>query len=247
MNDATEFHRPLGMLRDRLLQDAQECEREAASFSSTDPVLAAHASQRKERAYELGRRANSIGTLFICVACFCKNGDLLSQWRGYAAQGYGYALGFKTAMLRERIAASGFILGKCIYDPELQDKIINEALEYILRSEAPDDERERFQEFLSVLRYIAFFKDTSFAQEQEWRLVPGEPVYLTRTRFRPGKSMIIPFTSIDIGEGKNSPVHCVYVGPCPHMELSKASVSQMLVKHHIPDNVGGSSIPFRDW
>jgi hypothetical protein len=247
MNDATEFSRPLGMLRDRLIRHARDCEMEADSFSSTDPVRSAHANQRKERAYELWRHANSIGTLFICVACFCENGDLLSQWRGYAAQGYGYALGFKTAILGERIAPSGFILGRCIYDIELQDKIINEALEYILRSGAPGDKGERFQEFLSVLRYIALFKDTSFVQEQEWRLVPSEPVYLTRTQFRAGKSMIIPYTSIDIGEGKNSPIYHVYVGPCPHMELSKASVSQMLIKHHILNNVGGSSIPFRDW
>ena len=28
------------------------------------------------------------------IACFCENGDLLSQWRGYGAIGNGYALGF---------------------------------------------------------------------------------------------------------------------------------------------------------
>src|SRR4030095_10743470 len=29
----------------------------------------------------------------VYVSCFCKDGDLLSQWRGYGAYGGGYAVG----------------------------------------------------------------------------------------------------------------------------------------------------------
>jgi hypothetical protein len=35
----------------------------------------------------------------VCVSCFCPDGDLLSQWRGYPANGGGYAIGFRTSAL----------------------------------------------------------------------------------------------------------------------------------------------------
>src|SRR5208283_106971 len=35
------------------------------------------------------------------VSCFCAEGDLLSQWRGYGAQGGGFALGFDRLRLRD--------------------------------------------------------------------------------------------------------------------------------------------------
>jgi hypothetical protein len=33
------------------------------------------------------------------VTCFCENGDLLSQWRGYGGAGEGFALGFRRSWL----------------------------------------------------------------------------------------------------------------------------------------------------
>src|SRR5712691_7887648 len=103
-------------------------------------------AQKKEwfpPAHQLLTIINKIRSSTICITCFCENGDLLSQWRGYSAHGYGYSLGFDTTILRERAASSGFILGRCIYDPMVQDKIINEAVGYLLRLGAPDNEKER--------------------------------------------------------------------------------------------------------
>lgn len=36
----------------------------------------------------------------LYTACFSGNGDLLSQWRGYAGDGTGIAIGFKTKYLK---------------------------------------------------------------------------------------------------------------------------------------------------
>src|ERR1019366_7397755 len=43
--------------------------------------------------------ANAIGAE-ICVACFSEDGDVLSQWRAYADDGHGFAIGFDTTQLR---------------------------------------------------------------------------------------------------------------------------------------------------
>jgi hypothetical protein len=37
------------------------------------------------------------------MACFCENGDLLSQWRGYGSLGGGFSLGFKAKQLKNRL------------------------------------------------------------------------------------------------------------------------------------------------
>jgi hypothetical protein len=36
------------------------------------------------------------------VSCFCREGDLLSPWRGYGAQGAGFSLGLESMMIGQR-------------------------------------------------------------------------------------------------------------------------------------------------
>jgi hypothetical protein len=248
VNDSTEFNLPLKLMQERLSDAAGRAKYEASFFSHRDPRRAGHNEVLADRANALLAVARRIQGTSICATCFCEDGDLLSQWRGYTSRGYGYSIGFKAAVLRQRSNSSGFFLGRCLYDPELQAKIMDEVLEYLLRSSAPDDEKGRISELLNVLKYVAFFKDQSFTEESEWRLVSIEPVILKKTLFQPGKSMIIPYTSVDIGVADDSAIDCVYVGPCPHMELCKSSVSRILVQQNvIPPRVHASKIPFRDW
>jgi hypothetical protein len=57
-----------------------------------DPKLAVSIESIARAIGEYGRHGGLEHRAF--VACFCANGDLLSQWRGYAAQGTGYSIGF---------------------------------------------------------------------------------------------------------------------------------------------------------
>jgi len=57
------------------------------------------------------------------IACFCRNGDLLSQWRGYGGSGDGYALGFKPAILSS-VGGGKVRLRRVIYDPRKQEALI---------------------------------------------------------------------------------------------------------------------------
>jgi hypothetical protein len=247
LNDATEFHRPLSMLRDRVKEELERREYEAKHFSTRNAAWAGTAEGLASRLKLLRGKLTKVRDTAICVACFCEDGDLLSQWRGYSGRGYGYSLGFKSALLKEKTAGAGFLLGECIYEPERQQKIVDESLEYLLRPSAPDDEKGVVQELLGVLRFLAFFKDRSFRQEQEWRLISGHRVPVNEVKFRSASSMIIPYINIEIGAGKNSFINHVYVGPCPHMDLSIGCVRQLLFQKDITVQVDESAIPFRDW
>lgn len=60
----------------------------------------------------------------IYIACFCKNGDLLSQWRGYGAAGGGYAIGFAAKKVG-RSSSPSVLLRKVIYERKAQKEIID--------------------------------------------------------------------------------------------------------------------------
>jgi Protein of unknown function (DUF2971) len=233
LNDWTEFDRAVGMLRDRLARTHENSLSEHASR-----LLGIVDHFRSVRDLGIGSS--------VCVACFCKDDDLLSQWRGYAGHGYGYSLAFDTSVLKEKAKACGFILGECIYETEFHEEILDDAAKFLLTP--PTAKKEISDDLFHVLNYLPFFKHYSFREEKEWRLVSLGQIDLWKTEFRRGKSMIIPYTSIPVGEGEGSALCGVRVGPCPHKALSVASVRKMLAQQLIPPTmVEGSSIPFRDW
>jgi len=60
----------------------------------------------------------------ICISSFCREGDLLSQWRGYGNQGKGYALGFDLKALTKIAKNEKFVLWPCVYDERLQHELV---------------------------------------------------------------------------------------------------------------------------
>lgn len=81
---------------------------------------------------------------YIC--CFSEDGDLLSQWRGYASDGHGFAIGFDSNLFplrKEMPKMANFgdknkeklYLSKIEYDIDKQKKHVEQLLEFILRHE----------------------------------------------------------------------------------------------------------------
>jgi len=118
------------------------------------------------------------------VACFCKRGDLLSQWRGYRAGEVGYSLGVDF----RQIATLGLLptrtyLRKVVYDVDRQRQLVRtitqtwlEAAEVLLDSEAcdladlfPYPAIWALQEALAEQHLC--FKNPAFSEEEEWRLI----------------------------------------------------------------------------
>lgn len=98
----------------------------------------------------------------VYVVCFCENGDLLSQWRGYGGAGSGYAIGLESKEIGQldysRVTQKA-ILRRVIYKPEEQEEILTGWIQSIteLHRTLREKIRQRFLN-LSVQDKAAIYK-----------------------------------------------------------------------------------------
>ncbi len=211
-------------------------------------------SRIRSRAAAFLDEVESIRYLNICVCSFSENGDSLSQWRGYGAGGSSYALGFRSSFLRKLAKQHRFFLAKCIYSESHQQKIVEElatwAIKNVSSNSAANEEGE--SDFLVQLMRIApLLKNPHFQDEAEWRLISGA-VFADRSSFgfREGRSFIVPHFKLAFPKQiSRPPISEIVVGPCPHMELAKDSVTMLGYNKFLlnPNNVKSSVIPYRNW
>ena len=123
--------------------------------------------------------------MYTFIACFSENGDLLSQWRGYANDGKGVAIGFDKKILQSfDTGGYNYAFKKVIYDEEEQREYIYNNVSYLIEgySKVEEDEEKKekyFRKFLMDIRLrIAMlrnespiFKNIAFEEEKEWRLI----------------------------------------------------------------------------
>jgi hypothetical protein len=199
----------------------------------------------------------SIPSTDTYVTSFSTNGDLLSQWRGYAAS--GYSLGFAAERLA-RVTGPQLLLVPCVYDEEHQTSLVVDAADAAanyfrsLRDAGEQEDRaidlavEDFQASLAILAPI--IKHSAFAEEGEWRLIAtGVGQNSGRLRFRPGRSVITPYVELPLAPPGEVPfLDEVVVGPTPHPENAELVV-WMLQRHTGVgiETVRKSSVPYRDW
>lgn len=96
----------------------------------------------------------------VYISCFCFAGDKLSQWRGYADDGKGLAIGFKTNALmnNQKINLKGVA-----YHHEQQMGILSNALTKFLGNP------ETIKDWL--IHVLSIFKPHGFKEEEECRLI----------------------------------------------------------------------------
>ncbi|MEO8183998.1 MAG: DUF2971 domain-containing protein [Deltaproteobacteria bacterium] len=121
------------------------------------------------------------------VACFSADEDNLGQWRAYADDGRGYALGFDTTKWdykKPNDSRCGTVLVKCLYDVQAMAKEIGELHELILKEGAlrkrlaqdPAQQALVLFDVEKALFLVGAFaclrlKHAGFQDEREWRLV----------------------------------------------------------------------------
>ncbi|MBI1376851.1 MAG: DUF2971 domain-containing protein [Frankiales bacterium] len=175
------------------------------------------------------------------VACFCEDGDLLSQWRGYAPGG-GYAIGFTTSGLRNLSDPGGTVAGPSL----VRVRYGNEALiAAVSRVEAEVGERATghpgvtgFDESARyVIPVLASIKHAAFAEEREWRVVVSSD--RVGVQFRSTAVSIAPYLDLPFTA---SSITSVVVGPGPFPELREDAVRRL-----VPESVEvrRSAAPFR--
>ena len=200
-------------------------------------------------------------------ASFRANGNLLSQWRSYSAPGKGISLGFDPDDIVLRARGQAFQIGKCIYDPTVQRRLIERVVDAVVhladaRGESDDpDEGQLSRSYYPVfehvesdlLRIAALLKHPSFQEEEEWRVV--SPVVTDYVRspvlFREGASMLVPYFEFKLTSGSGEPITLehLFLGPTLNINLSMDSLKLYLAKQGISPRQGISycQIPYRQW
>jgi hypothetical protein len=187
MNDATEFGLALSMARQAL----------------DSMIKTSMASEKKAACLKLRQSLSGLEAINIFAVCFCEEGDSLSQWRGYAGGHQGYSIGFASPALAQAASCKHFNLKKCIYDSDIQLSIVNQAIEYCIQEELAIPSRTQwgFHGPLAeiLFRCGAFFKDPSFRDENEWRLISPTVAFRdAEVAFRVGRSIIMPYYVLPI-------------------------------------------------
>jgi hypothetical protein len=118
------------------------------------------------------------------IACFCEEGDLLSQWRGYTPGLAGVSLGLDLfpIMVGNGLPAHT-VLRKVVYEYDEQRQLIHDAVSAWVSSAFTllDDPRYEVSDLfptpamaalrLALSEYQLCFKHPTFSEEREWRLM----------------------------------------------------------------------------
>lgn len=119
--------------------------------------------------------ANSIP--YIC--CFSYERDLLSQWRAYADDGAGIAIGFDETKfnVENKIPVTGLSwknstgLYECIYNEEEQKKIIHSLIEDCINNTKDGKSLQLFELPTKLRMFSMIMKNPAFFEEREIRLI----------------------------------------------------------------------------
>jgi hypothetical protein len=185
----------------------------------------------------------------LFLVSFCENGDLLSQWRGYAQNTEGVSLRFNSRVIRTLPYVN---LHKVIYEEEIQSKIIIclfELLRVIMDYAERNGKSFLFYFNLWVTKFVAIlltFKDISFSEEKEWRLIYNHDVKGNNKiiEYRAKNNYILPYVKIENLSLINL-ISQIIIGPSTNNKVFGKSISYFLKMHNYDINVEYSKIPFR--
>lgn len=193
----------------------------------------------------------------VCVCSFSREGDQLSQWRGYCPKEGGYSMGFDFKTLKEATSSQGFTLAACIYKHNDQMLLLKPTLEHALTRYleilSANKERRTATEqtyawlLTQLMPIVPLLKHPAFEEEREWRLVSAYiPRNDARMRFRAARGIVFPYVAVDLPVEKAGLLKEVIVGPHINPKAAFSSLSWFTV-HQATANWGviPSQIPFR--
>jgi hypothetical protein len=197
------------------------------------------------------------------VASFCDKANLLSQWRGYA-NGGGYSIEFDPQVLQGALQQAKFDSARGIFRVVYKESEQRDLVQFVL-SRLVDSVPKAIARFRGDLNECAeelgaalfgqlamlgpLFKDESFHEESEWRLVvwQSNPDAWVLENFRSVHGRIVPYIIISFDSSDASIISRVTVGPNAENELASDGVRRLLARHGFAENVKVASTPFRGW
>jgi Protein of unknown function (DUF2971) len=185
------------------------------------------------------------------VYCFCltESGDSLDQWRGYADDGRGVAIGFSLEFLRAVHKAyhlSGLRFKSVIYDQQRQESIVKHLLDNAKKrvvdtskSSAPAEWIEQLPFWIAesgIWSWAAQCKNPFFSDEKEWRLIydasKDNASSLGQPKYRSCGDTIVPYYALPLEPlpemGQLPVIEEVVLGPKCNQEFNEPMVKSIL-------------------
>jgi hypothetical protein len=195
-----------------------------------------------------------IHTAPVYVTCFCEDGDLLSQWRGYGNG--GFALGLSPqALLQMSLTpeedptrdASYKSLQTNLVQVQYGHAAIRPVIDQIVADIAPHPKAHPGSEgwyyaMWNIVLALAGIKHGAFAEEREWRLVALNDSS-KGTTFRVGPYGLIPYIAPKLN--LQDALKEIVVGPGAHSDLRALATRRLLDYLGLTATVRVSEAPFR--
>ena len=177
-------------LRARLEEERRPLQDEVQHFLSESPddAMERNASMMHEKGraflliYEAIRLFRYDDLPVSYISSFCESGDLLSQWRGYANRGGGYAIGIAVKASQLVSGEENFHAFKVLYDHGKQRKLLDTILADAIKAfnDFPFSMSSKSEYDLVIGKHVGEllqcfdlicmrFKDDAFSEEREWR------------------------------------------------------------------------------
>lgn len=163
--------------------------------------------------------------------CFSESCDQLSQWRGYAQDGQGIAIGFDIAILEElnQISEHHIAFKKVLYDniQEYSQEIIDDNIEKLAYKGVGHVALELNQNYRMKFPFV---KNKCFCEEQEWRAVvcsqigkyniPGSnEINFSKIKYRAADGKLIPYIEMDFANVRKNFIKEIWIGPKSCVEI----------------------------
>lgn len=161
------------------------------------------------------------------ISCFSEEPDLLSQWRSYAHDGEGVAIGFNTKYfnIKQHLPYTMSVFGDRsigIYNVIYEDADQVDLLQQVVNMNMPAHDLG-----IKIKQFSFIFKNAAFREEKEWRIIHTPLILGSHTdgstqilggisacNFRTTQNDLIPYFILPFSEVKSeSPISEIYIGP----------------------------------
>ena len=247
-NDSSEFNYGIAKFIETL----------RASISVNTSVL------ENRIAHDLISRLKQLDRSDTYIYCVTKEGNQLSQWRGYGDRGYGYSIGFDFQNLTDQlygVTSSTWVIYDVEELTEMCRKMSVDIVSALVQSLPTEDANNAVLEITDMVMKdissgLPFFKHEGFKEEGEYRLYSSVAETLARypkfsfpVEVRAGQNMLIPYVKLFTrpqGPRQPLPIRRIVVGPKVDFDKAKHSIQLLLKKNGYPDgiNIDSSGLPF---
>jgi len=207
----------------------------------------------KEKLEALQDEYNKLENYKYYFMSFSKNGDLLSQWRGYADDGFGVAIGFQSGLIYDilkipeqnntvskNMRAKSDIFQFSSTDIEYKNNLIKDIIEKYLTNGTLEDADV---DALLIKNDAIGCKHYSFEEEKEFRIVYSPDIEsqkfeankhfdnavkkLSKKDYRVSNNQIIPYYEFDFAtDGNSLLIPKIILGP--KCKLQKNDIKEFL-------------------